>query len=256
MATFLEAVALGVVQGLTEFLPISSSGHLVLARSLLGWTDMDANMAFSIAVHFGSLLAVLVFVRRELVEMVTTRRRLTAVVALATVPLVAAVLATPAREWVKQLSTVPAVGGFLLCMALILMLVRKMSGKEEEGDLSYRGALLIGCAQVLAILPGISRSGITLAAGIRSGLRASQALRFAFLLAVPAIGGAFVLEIYEGGLPGKLDLGPMFGGGIASFLTSLWAMQVMAKIVKERNLVWFAIYCAVVGAAALIASAV
>ena len=175
---------------------------------------------------------------------------------MATLPLVAVVLMTPAKQWAKELSTVPAVGGFLLCMALILMLIRKLSGREEEGNLTYRGAFLIGCAQVLAILPGISRSGVTLAAGIRTGLRASQALRFAFLLAVPAIGGAFVLELYEGGLPGKLDIAPMLGGGIASFVTSLVAMRAMVRIVKERHLAWFAIYCAVVGVAALVWAAV
>lgn len=251
--TLFEALILGLVQGLTEFLPVSSSGHLALWSNVFRLADPEANLAFSVAVHFGSLVAVLVFARREIREMFTTHPRLLAVLAVATAPLVATVLATPAKEMVQQQgSDMVAVGGFLLCTGLVLALVRRMSGTGDEEHLSLRQALFLGCAQVFAILPGISRSGFTLAAGLRVGLRAGQALRFSFLMAVPAIGGAFLLMLIDGDLPGRLPVAPMAAGAVASFVTSLVAMRLMVGIVARRHLGGFAVYCALVGVIAIV----
>jgi undecaprenyl-diphosphatase len=250
--TLLEALILGLVQGLTEFLPISSSGHLALGSQLLGWTDADANLAFNIAVHFGSLVAVLVFVRTEIVAMFTTRPRLMLVLAAATLPLVVVVLATPAKEVVKDLSSsMVAVGACLLATALVLALVRRMAGGDDESDLSLPRSFLVGCAQVFAILPGVSRSGVTLAAGLRAGLKREQAIRFAFLMAVPAIGGAFLFMLMDGGLSGDLDYAPMAAGATVSFVTSLFAMRMLVAL--RNRLGWFALYCAAVGGVALAA---
>ena len=249
--TLFEALILGLIQGLTEFLPVSSSGHLALASHLFGLKDADANLALGIAVHLGSLAAVLVFVRAELVAMITTRPRLMAVLVVATLPLVVVVRATPARDVVKDLSGyLPALGAFLLCTAGILTLVRRMVGDGDEASLTYGRAFFIGCAQVFAILPGISRSGITLAAGLKMGLRREQAIRFAFLMAVPAIGGAFLFMLMDGGFSGKLDYAPMAAGAAMSFVTSLFAMRLLVAL--QRHLGAFAAYCALVGVVAIV----
>ena len=254
--TLLEALVLGLIQGLTEFLPVSSSGHLALGSKLFGLTDPAANLAFNIAVHFGSLLAVAVYVRKEIKEMFTTHPRLMAVLAAATLPLVVVVLLTPAKEVVASLSTdMRAIGAYLLCTACVLYLVRGLSGRGDEEQLSFGRALFVGCAQVLAILPGISRSGMTLAAGLQSGLKTEQALRFAFLMSVPAIGGAFLLMLFDGALSGAVDVMPMAVGTACAFVTSLIAIKLMVGIVARRNLGWFALYCAVAGTIAVVSGA-
>ena len=252
MTTVVQALILGIIQGLTEFFPVSSSGHLVLAEHVLGWDHAESRLPFSIAVHFGSLVAVLMFVREELVSMLRTDRRLMAVLAVASVPIVAVVAFTPMREWLEVVSVPAVVGVLLLAMAVLLMWIRRQSGEREERDIPMLHAFLIGCVQVIAILPGVSRSGVTLAAGIRTGLRPSQALRFAFLLAVPAIGGAFVHQLVNGGFAQQeIGVMPLVVGALASFVVSVFAMRVMVRVVKDRNLGWFAGYCAIVGTLAL-----
>ena len=249
MDKILDAVVLGLLQGLTEFLPISSSGHLAIAEELLGWHDKVAQFNFNIAVHLGSLAAVVVFVRRELLAMLTTQRRLLLVLCVATLPVV--VVGLLAKERVQDLgSNLAAVGGFLICTGAILFLVRRMgAGTGSARTLPYKKALFVGLFQALAILPGISRSGATLAAGLRMGMEREQAVRFAFLTAVPAIAGAGILMLFE--WRGDVDPAPLSAGVLASFLTSLLAMRLMVAVVARQRLGWFALYCACAGTLAI-----
>jgi len=248
-----EAALLGLIQGLTEFLPVSSSGHLALGQILLGWEDPEANLAFNVAVHVGSLLAVLVFVRREIVDMLTRHPRVIVTLVVATLPV--ALVGPWAKALVEGLSTSAlAVGILLLCTAGILLLVRRSDGGEQTiRTLPFGRALMIGVAQCLAILPGISRSGTTLAAGLKTGLDKESAVRFAFLMAAPAIAGAGLIMTLKGdwsngGLP-HLSLAV---GTLVSFLFSLMAMKVMVAVVARRRLGWFAAYCALLGVAAIV----
>jgi undecaprenyl-diphosphatase len=247
-----EAALLGLLQGLTEFLPVSSSGHLALGQILLGWEDPSANLAFNVAVHVGSLLAVLVFVRREIVDMLTRHPRLILTLVVATLPV--ALVGPPAKKIVEGLSgNAVAVGVLLLCTAGILVLVRRSDGGEQTPrTLPLPRALLIGVAQCFAILPGISRSGSTLAAGLKAGLDKESAVRFAFLMAAPAIGGAGLIMSIQGDWGGgNLPHVPLAVGTSVSFLASLFAMKVMVAVVARRRLGWFAAYCAVLGAVAI-----
>jgi len=247
-----ESVLLGVVQGLTEFLPISSSGHLALLQRLLGWEDAEANLDFTVVVHLGSLAAVTLFVGREIRAMLTTQPRLLGLTAVATLPVV--VVGLLAKSAVASLSASPvAVGLALLGTAALLASTRRLrEGARTNADLPLRNAFFVGVAQVLALLPGLSRSGTTLTASLAAGLRRQVALRFSFLLAVPAIGGAGLLLLLEGGVQGGMPPGSLLAGGGASFLASLVAMRVMVRVVEKRRLIWFAAYCAAVGAAALV----
>ena len=248
----LEALALGIVQGLTEFLPVSSSGHLALGEILLGWEDAEKSLAFGVAVHVGSLAAVLIFVREQIKEMLTTHPRLILVLFVATLPLAAAV---PIRDLVKQLSgSSLAIGIFLATTGAILFYVRRSEGGSETMErLSLPKAFSIGLAQLFGVLPGISRSGSTISAGLKLGLRRDQAVRFSFLMALPAIGGAFVFELLRGSM-GRLDLLPLLVGGGASFVSSLFAMRVMVGVVQRQRLGWFALYCFALATAAILAS--
>ena len=245
----LEAFVLGIVQGLTEFLPVSSSGHLALGKILLGWEDAEKGLAFSVAVHVGSLAAVLVFVRKQIKEMLTTHPRLILVLFVATLPLAAAV---PIRDLVKELSSsAVAVGCFLIATGVMLYYVRRSDGGNETMEkLSLGKAAGIGFAQLLGVFPGISRSGATISAGLKLGLTRDHAVRFSFLMALPAIGGAFVFELLKGSI-GQLEIGPMLLGGGASFVSSLFAMKVMVGVVQRKRLGWFALYCLLAGLAAI-----
>ncbi|MHC4958976.1 MAG: undecaprenyl-diphosphate phosphatase [Planctomycetota bacterium] len=247
-----EALILGVVQGLTEFLPVSSSGHLALGQILFGHQDPAKAMTFSVAVHVGSLAAVLVFVRAEIREMLTTHKRFIFVLGAATLPMVVAI---PLRDTVRSFSTSAlAVGLLLMFNASILWVVRRSrGGAQHEERLSYGKAFLVGWAQLLSILPGISRSGATIAAGLRLGLTRIDAVRFSFLMALPAIGGAFVFELMNGGM-GRIEPIPTAVGATSSFLSSLFAMKVMVGVVERRKLGWFAGYCLLAGAVAIVAA--
>ncbi len=248
MGTILDALFLGVVQGLTEFLPISSSGHLALFQRVLGWDDPSANLAFNIAVHLGSLGAVLVFVRREIKMALTTHPRLIAVLIVATLPLVGVAL-LGAKDWVEVLSAnLLAVGLCLITTALILFLAKRLrDGDESAASMSLGKAAAVGVAQVFALFPGISRSGTTLVASMAVGLKREEAVRFAFLLAAPAIGGAGLLMVKDGGFGESVPVGAMAAGTIASFVFSLLAMKLMVGVVVRRRLGYFSLYCFAVG---------
>ena len=247
----LEAAILGLVQGLTEFLPVSSSGHLALIQAVFEWDNAEANLAFNVAVHLGSLAAVLTFVWRDIVTMLTTERRLIWVGAIATVPL--GVIGVSMKDAVKDLSgNLLAVGGFLICTSGILWLATRLrEGDRRASELPVARALLIGLAQAAALFPGISRSGSTLVGGLATGLEREQAVRFSFLLAVPAITGAglFTFLKAEGG--GAGDTTELLVGAAVSFVASLFAMRLLVAAVIRRKLGWFSAYCAIVGAVAI-----
>jgi undecaprenyl-diphosphatase len=251
MDLVLEAVLLGLLQGLTEFLPISSSGHIAIGMQLLGWDPGD-NLAFVVAVHLGSLGAVLVFSFREIRAMLTSQPRLLLVVIVATVPL--AVVGLLAKDLVEELSrNLYAVGGFLILTGTLLAYARTSDrGDGTSVRLSLPRAFFVGLAQALAILPGVSRSGSTLTAGLAVGLEREQAVRFAFLLAAPAIAGAGLLLALKGEWSGGVPLAATVGGTVVSFVASLVAMKVMVTVVVRRRLGWFACYCVAVGILAIV----
>ena len=247
MGPLLDALLLGVIQGLTEFLPISSSGHVAIGLHLLGHEDPEENLALIVAVHLGSLAAILLFSRRELIAMLTRRPRLLAVTIVATVPV--AVVGLLLKDTVEAIATnLWVVGACLLATAGLLLFGRRRdTGTGESADLPWLKALGIGVAQAAAILPGLSRSGSTLAAGLVSGLEREQALRFAFLLAAPAIAGAGLVMAVGGDGWGGTGAGTLVAGAATSFVASLAAMAAMVRVVAKRRLGWFAVYCAAAG---------
>ena len=250
---------LGLVQGLTEFLPVSSSGHLVLASRVLDLTM--SGVAFEVWLHVATLTAVGAALWRDILFLVRgnlpgapreeARRARVFVLALAAGTLPAVVVGLLAKDAIEAAFTsVRLVGADLLLTAVILFATRFLPPGTREADVK-RG-FLVGVAQALAILPGVSRSGTTLAAATALGLRTGEALRFSFLLAVPVILGGVVLEAGELREMGGEGVLPMAVGFITAAASGYLAIRVVWRVMERRKLALFAPYCAAVGVVAMI----
>jgi len=249
--TYLEAAILGIVQGLTEYLPVSSSGHLVLTQELFGFNPQG--ITFEIVVHLGSLLAVLVYFRRRIWDLIISflpngpkQNKLYALyIVLGTIP--AAVIGITLEEFFEGMFASPLFTSvFLFCTGLILLSTR--FAPRDKRDMSLKTSIIIGFAQALAILPGISRSGSTITAGIWSRVDPAKAAEFSFLLSIPAIGGATILKLGELFSQTNDVLGPYLIAGLLSFLSSMAAIHWLLAIVKRGRLDLFSYYCFAVGA--------
>lgn len=263
--TLLQALVLGIVQGATEFLPVSSSGHLVLIPWLLDW--QFGSITFHVVLHAGTLLAVLAYFWRDLVALLRAawrglveRRpfadplaRQAWLLLLASVP--AAIAGLLLEGMVSEILETPrAVSAFLLVTAALLMISERMGRQDRDSrSMNTRDALWIGAAQALALFPGISRSGATIAGGMMRGLRRSEAARFSFLLAIPVILGGTVLALFDLlTTPGAaLQSGPMIVGFLASAGVGYPAIHLLLSIIRRKPLTWFAAYCLLAGVAGL-----
>jgi undecaprenyl-diphosphatase len=252
--TYLDAVILGLLQGLTEFLPVSSSGHLVLAQSLLG--VKQPGIAFEVLVHLGSLLAVLIFFRRTLVRMLQSifdkrlsRERSTiGYLALGTLP--AAVLGILLEDFFAAAFSRPLYAAIMLFVTGGILLSTRFATNRHQG-FTWRRALVVGLAQAAAIMPGISRSGATISAGLHAGIEPSKAAEFSFLLAIPVIGGAALLKAKQlVNLPSELASQYLIGGFV-SFLVSLVAVYLVLAAVRRGKFEYFAYYCFAAGGVGL-----
>jgi len=256
-----EAAVLGIVQGLTEFLPVSSSGHLILARWALGWDAGALGLPFDLACHLGTLAAVVWFFRADLLAMVRAvpsafsshpspdGRRIW-LIAAATVPVVIAGLTL--ESWFETFRDPHYIAYTLVIGAGLLFLVERLSPRTgTEATLTMTGAVLIGVAQVCALFPGVSRSGATITAGMLLGLNRLAAARFAFLMSVPAIGGAGLKKLLD---MRDVTLGPgdpqMFlVGFLSSALIGYVTVNFLLKYLVSHKLDIFAWYRLVIAAA-------
>lgn len=285
----LQAIVLGLVQGLTEFLPVSSSGHLVIVPYLLGWEAHP--LAVDVALHGGTLLALLVYFAGDLWYLATRTfgvgvlvegeaahaRRTVLLLAVGTVPAAAvgATLAGPVEEAFAQ----PRLAGALLLVTALLLYVAerirrrravRVAGSEaaaavdpatdpgrDEGTTGLVDALTVGLFQAVAVLPGISRSGATIAGGMLRGLSRDGAARFSFLLSIPIVAGAAVAQL--GDLAGPGGTGAFSGLELAvavatAALSGLWAIRFLLRLVTNRDLLGFARYAAFFGALTILAT--
>ena len=262
----IQGIIIGIVQGLTEFLPVSSSAHLVFIQNILG---VQSSLAFDTFLHLGSLLAVLWFFRADILKMITSwilslkdiidgrfregfygdpYKRLAWYVILATIPV--GIVGVLYEDSVDALFSgalyVPAF--FLFVTGTILYLSQRMtSGKINFHNVTKREALFMGLGQACAILPGLSRSGTTIAAGLVAGLDKEFAAKFSFILSIPAILGAFLLQAKDIGTAMDANFLPVILGFIAAFISGYAAIKWMLELVQKRNLDIFAYYCWIVG---------
>ena len=250
----LNAILWGAIQGLTEFLPISSSGHLVLIPALLGRDGPD--LATSAMLHLGTLAAVLVYFRKDLVRMARfdrAGRKMITIIVIGTIPAVILGLAFESR--LDELTERPTVvAGMLILTGVILiatMLLRPRDKTTEE--VGPTDSVVIGFAQSLALIPGISRSGMTISAGLVRGMSRVEAARFAFLLGIPVIAGAGLLSVAQAISDGEgITTSTLVGMAVAA-ITGYWAIAFLLRVIAKAGLAPFGVYCVAFGAIALIA---
>ncbi len=252
-----DAVFLGVLQGATEFFPVSSSGHLVVGQTLLG-LEIEG-VQFVVAVHVATLISVLVMYRGRLIELLygTLRRdgqawRYVGLLALATLP--AGIIGGFFSDQIEGLFESPYVPATaFLVTGAILWSTRRVLGREEWKKLGWGVALLIGFAQVFALVPGISRSGTTVAMALWLGVAAEEAAAFSFLMAIPVIGGAALLQIPDVASQGlSLSGAALSAGFIAAAITGVFAIKAFVVSLERKAFHRFAIYCWGLGAGFLL----
>lgn len=245
-----EAAFLGTLQGLTEFLPVSSSGHLCLAQHLLG-VDVSLAISFDVALHLASLLAILAVFRGQLRTVIMQDRKVLIYVALSALPAAAVVLFW--RDDLKWLFFQPWAVGLALMVTGGFLVAGDFQDEErlELKQTGFLNSLLVGLAQSLAIVPGISRSGSTIVSGLACGMKRSAALEFSFLMAIPAILGAACIELPQLAQSAEIPLASIAVGMTLSFVFSVAGLLLLKKVLASKKLKWFGFYCFLAGAGAL-----
>ncbi len=271
--SIVSAVIYGIIQGLTEFLPVSSSGHLAVVQGLFGQSTESHSFTFSILLHLATLAAVLVVYRKDIFPLIPAffrivgklfrrrfrfadcdeHERMTVLVIVATLPLAVAVLI---NDYVELLSSnVKLVGGILILNGALLFLSDLIAGGNASlNDAKPKNALLVGLCQLLAIVPGLSRSGSTITGGRLCGFSREFAVKFSFILSVPAILGANIFNVPDmlrTPVP-SADIPAYLCGMLAAALTGVLAMRLLAYISKKTNFRIFSFYCVIVGVLAVI----
>jgi undecaprenyl-diphosphatase len=252
--TYFEAILLGIIQGLTEFLPVSSSGHLVLAQHLLG--AKIPGVTFELAVHFGTLLSVLIYFRKKLFGLIrgifvldmTAERRMILYLILGTLP--AAIFGVLFKDSIEKAFSSPVMTSLFLLATGIILLATGLLRRADRQITAIR-SLIIGIGQAIAILPGISRSGSTISAGLFAGIRPSEAAEFSFLLSIPAIAGAILFKIKDFALYHDMPIGQYAAATAASFIFGLAAVYFLLDMIKRGKFKYFGIYCLIAGLIAL-----
>jgi undecaprenyl-diphosphatase len=250
-----EALVLGLIQGLTEFLPVSSSAHLEIGKSLFGIKG-EENLYFSIMVHGATVLSTIVVFRKEIIKLLSGlfkfkyNEETTYVFKIGVSMIPVLVIGLLFKDYIESLfngESLVFVGTMLIITALLLAFTYFFKPKKER-EISYLDAFIIGVAQAIAVVPGISRSGATIATGIINGNKKADLAKFSFLMVLVPILGENFLEIVGGELiTSAIPISSLIVGFVAAFLTGLLACKVMINIVKRGKLIWFAIYCVVVG---------
>ena len=249
--SFFDAIVLGIIQGLTEFLPVSSSGHLVLAEHL--FNVKMPGVTFEVLIHLGTLVSVLIYFREKLYRLVkalftkemVAERRIIFLLIIGTIP--AGLAGVLLRDWFEKTFSNPIETSIELIITGLILLVPRFF-KAGTKAVTAGTSLIMGVGQAIAILPGISRSGTTIVSGMLAGVKPSEAAEFSFLLSIPAIGGAILLEV--GSLldiPSTL-VAPYALSTFVSFLFGLISVYVVLATVKKGKFDYFAYYCFAIGA--------
>ena len=262
---WIEALILGIIQGLTEYLPVSSSGHLAIGQALFGMQDGEENLMFTVAVHVATILSTLVVLWKEISWIVKgvfkfemnpeTKYFLNIVVSMIPVGIVGLFF----KDQVEEIfgSGLLIVGCCLLLTAALLIFSYFACPRQKE-HISWKDAFVIGIAQACAVLPGLSRSGSTIATGLMLGNKKEKLAQFSFLMVIPPILGEALLDVMKAmkgeAVMGSIGTVPLLVGFVAAFLSGCLACKWMIDIVKRGKLIYFGIYCAIIGAATILLS--
>lgn len=258
--TILQAAVLGAVQGLTEFLPVSSSGHLIIIPAIFGWPAQG--LTFDVAVHLATLIAIIVAMRREIISIargvrsgIKADRILVAKLIVGTIPAVLAGLLL--AEWFDRVRSLSVVAWMLVFWGILLLLADRTATNERAErrvqDVTWTQAIIIGIAQAFALIPGTSRSGATITLGLAIGLGRTQAARYAFLLAIPAIAAAGIKTAFDVSAQG-LDVAvlPLIVGFVFALVSGVVAIRFLLALLKRGSFFGFAVYRIALGLAVLL----
>ena len=262
---WIEALILGIVQGLTEYLPVSSSGHLAIGQALFGMQDGEENLMFTVAVHVATILSTLVVLWKEINWIVKgvfkfemnaeTKYFLNILVSMIPVGIVGVFF----KDQVEEIfgSGLLIVGCCLLLTAALLIFSYFARPRQKE-HISWKDAFVIGIAQACAVLPGLSRSGSTIATGLMLGNKKEKLAQFSFLMVIPPILGEALLDVMKAmkgeAVMGSIGTVPLLVGFVAAFLSGCLACKWMIDIVKRGKLIYFGIYCAIIGVVTILLS--
>ena len=265
--SWFEALILGIVQGLTEFLPVSSSGHLEIGQALLGTTS-EENLTFAIIVHVATVLSTLAVLWKEVDKLFrgtfttwrwNNEKNYVAKILVSMIPVF--IVGIFFKDQVEAFfgNGLLLVGICLLITAALLALSEWLQRRRSKAvhEVRYLDAFIIGVAQACAVLPGLSRSGTTIATGLLCGVKKESVAQFSFLMVlIPILGEALLdgVKLLSGEVISNLDLLPAVVGFFAAFLTGCLACRFMLEVVRRQRLVWFALYCAIVGTMTIIAT--
>lgn len=254
-----EAIVLGVVQGLTEFLPVSSSGHLELANYLFG-IEEPSNLQFTIVVHAATVLSTIVVFARELLKLIRgvfkfrmndeTIFVINLIISMVPIAFVGLMFGDQVEALFT--SNIRLVGAMLIVTAALLSFAHY--AKPRQRPVTPKSAFVIGLAQAVAVIPGLSRSGSTISTGLMLGVKREEVSKFSFLMVLVPVIGANLLEAIKMPAGESMPAGVLLAGFLAAFLTGTLACRWMIKIVNRGKLIWFAVYCVVAGAAAIVMS--
>ena len=257
---YLEAIILGIIQGFTEFLPISSSGHLEIAKTIFGnQASAEESLFLTLTLHVATALSTIVFFRKDILQLLqgvmkfkwNESTQFSFKIILSMIPAVFVGLFLQDSIEVLFLQNMVLVGTMLCITSVILFWADK--AKKKTKDVSIKNAVILGLIQAIAILPGISRSGSTIAAAVLLGIEREKAARFSFLMVLPLIFGSMAKKLIDSRqLSHDVDLLPLFAGFIFAFITGLFACKWMIIIVKNSKLKYFSFYCLLLGGTALI----
>jgi undecaprenyl-diphosphatase len=256
----LEAIVLGIIQGLTEFLPVSSSGHLELVKAILGDNSAaEQSLTFTVVLHFATALSTIVVFKNEVEEILrgllqfkwNSEFKFSLKIIISMLP--AVIVGLVFEKELESLfgGKILLVGCMLLLTAVLLLLADK--AKSTKKEVSYLNAMLIGFSQAIAMLPGISRSGATISTSVLLGVDRTRAAKFSFLMVVPLIFGKIGKDLVSGNLNlQSSEIIPILIGFISAFISGLLACKWMISIVKRSKLSYFSIYCAIIGSVAIV----
>lgn len=257
----LTAIILGILQGLTEFLPVSSSGHLQIASALFG-SDLnpEANLTFDLTLHAATVLSTIVILWHEVWRLMkgmfslhfNEEQAYILKILVSMIPI--GIVGFAFKDYIEvAFSSLPVVGTMLLATSALLAFAY-YARPRQRSSISYTNAFIIGCAQSLAVLPGLSRSGTTIATGILCGCEKQSVAHFSFLMVLPPIIGNTLLDIAKGEFGGGVDAIPLAAGFASAFIAGCLACRFMIDVVKRGKLIWFAVYCAVAGTLTIVAT--
>ncbi|RNC79423.1 MAG: undecaprenyl-diphosphatase UppP [Balneola sp.] len=261
----LQSFLMGLIQGLTEFLPISSSGHLALGRFFLG-ADTEVGITFEVVVHFGTLCSILIYYKKELFDLSKAgigflgapsakkddpQVKILLFILISMIP--AFIVGFTLKDYIEDIFMNPLLVCVMLLVTGVILFLTKYA-KDPEGEITMRKSILIGIAQAFAMLPGISRSGSTISTALYLGVKREEAANFSFLMVIPVIAGAMILQLREVAEVGISDaqIMSLVVGFLTAFISGYFALKYLIIILKKKGFHYFAYYCWVVGGVGLV----